>query len=268
MTRDLVTTGPLLAGRTALVSGAGPGMGRDIALLLADHGAHVVLGARRAEAVAGLAEEITARGGAADGVRLDITEPGSCRAAVDAALAASGRLDVLVNNAFSEGNFRTVESSDLGEWRATMEVNLFGTLQMTQAAIPALREVGDGRVVMVNTMSVRRIQARFGAYAASKAALESVTKTLALELGGYGIRVNGIHPGYIWGPSVKAWFAQRAERRGVDPEVVYREVADETCLGYLPQPCEIAGSVLFLASDLSRPVTGQSLGVNAGHWLG
>jgi NAD(P)-dependent dehydrogenase (short-subunit alcohol dehydrogenase family) len=262
-----VMGGRLLEGRTAVISGVGPGMGRDIALLLADHGAHVVLGARREERVAAVVGEIEERGGAATGVRLDITDADSCAAAAAAALDATGRIDVLVNNAFSDGNFRTFEDSDLDEWRATMDVNLWGTLQMTQAVVPAMRERDDGRIVMVNTMSVRRFQARFGAYAASKGALETATKTLAVELGAHGIRVNGIHPGYIWGDSVEAWFEYQAGKRGVDPEVIYREVADETCLGYLPHSSEIAGSVLFFASDLSKPVTGQSLGVNAGHWL-
>jgi NAD(P)-dependent dehydrogenase (short-subunit alcohol dehydrogenase family) len=149
-----------------------------------------------------------------------------------------------------------------------MEVNLWGALRMTQAVVPAMRDRGDGRVVMINTMSVRRIRPRFGAYAASKGALETATKTLAAELGPHGIRVNGIHPGYIWGESVQAYFAHQAQRRATSPDDVYREVADETCLGYLPTAAEVAGSVLFFASDLSRPVTGQSLGVNAGHFLG
>jgi NAD(P)-dependent dehydrogenase (short-subunit alcohol dehydrogenase family) len=129
-------------------------------------------------------------------------------------------------------------------------------------------ERGGGRVVMVNTMSANRIESTYGAYAASKGALESATKTLAVELGRYGIRVNGIHPGYIWGDSVACYFGYLGEKRGVTAEDVYREVADETALGYLPSASEVAGSVVFFASDLSRPVTGQSLDVNSGHWMG
>lgn len=257
----------LLEGRAAIVSGVGPGLGRDVALALAGQGADVVLGARSVERVEAVAAEVEALGRRAVAARLDITEPESCDAAAAACVDAFGRLDVLVNNAFHDGDFARFEEADLDSWRRTMEVNLWGTLRMTQAAVPAMREAGDGRVVMVNTMSVRRIQPRFGAYAASKGALETATKTLALELGRHGIRVNGIHPGYIWGDSVEAYFAHLAERRGTTPDEVYREVADETCLKYLPTSEEIAGSVLFFASDLSRPVTGQSLGVNAGHWL-
>jgi NAD(P)-dependent dehydrogenase (short-subunit alcohol dehydrogenase family) len=262
-----VMSGRLLEGRTAIVSGVGPGMGRDAALLLADHGAHVVLGARTESKVAAVADEVVDRGGSATAVRLDITDPASCTSVASTALEATGRIDVLVNNAFQDGTFRHFEDSDLADWKTTMDVNLWGTLQMTQAVVPAMRDQGRGRIVMVNTMSVRRIQARFGAYATSKGALETATKALAVELGPHGIRVNGIHPGYIWGDSVEAWFAYQASKRDVDPQVVYDEVAGETCLRYLPHSSEIVGSILFFASDLSLPITGQSLGVNCGHWL-
>src|SRR5690606_10038312 len=112
--------GPLLAGRVALVSGIGPGMGRDIALLLASHGADLVLGARTLEACEAVAEEVRALGRRAEPVRLDITDPASCEAAVATAVGRLGGLDVLVNNAFQDGNRRTFEASDLDDWRTTM----------------------------------------------------------------------------------------------------------------------------------------------------
>jgi NAD(P)-dependent dehydrogenase (short-subunit alcohol dehydrogenase family) len=154
-----------------------------------------------------------------------------------------------------------------------MDVNYFGTLQVTQAALPLLKAAaaasGDARIVMVNTMSVHMIEERAGSYAGSKAALGAVTKTLARELGGYGIRVNAVHPGYIWGDSVRIYFEWQAEERGGDAtwQDVYDERAAETCLGYLPHSSEIAGAVVFFASPLARCVTGTALPVNAGHWL-
>jgi NAD(P)-dependent dehydrogenase (short-subunit alcohol dehydrogenase family) len=172
-----------------------------------------------------------------------------------------------VNNAFHDGDFKRFEDADLDAWRQVMEVNFFGSLQLTQAAVPALKQRDDGRIVMVNTMSTQRIRPKFGAYAASKAALATATKTLALELGAHGIRVNGVHPGYIWGDSVEWYLNHQAERRGVPFETVYDEVAGETALNYLPSSAEIAGTVVFLASDLSKPITGQAINVNAGHWF-
>ena len=257
----------LLEGKVAIVSGVGPGLGRDVALLLAEHGADLVLGARSADKVEAVAAEVRERGRKAEVVHLDITDRASCDAAVTAATSAFGRLDVLVNNAFHDGNYKSFEKSDLADWRTTMDVNLFGTLHMTQAAVPALKEAGDGRVVMVNSMAAHKIQGGRGAYSTSKGALETATRMLALELGKHGIRVNGVFPGYIWGPNVEWYFNHLAERRGVTPEEVYRQVADESALRYIAPAREVAGSVLFFASELSRPITGQSLDVNAGHTL-
>jgi NAD(P)-dependent dehydrogenase (short-subunit alcohol dehydrogenase family) len=258
----------LLAGKVALVSGIGPGMGSDISKLFAEHGASLVLGARTVERCEALAAELEEAGTKALAVRLDITDPASCQAAVDVAVERFGRIDVLVNNAFHDGNFKRFIDSDLDTWRVTSDVNLWGTLGLTQAVARQMREQGDGgKVVMINSMSSVRVEERFGAYTASKAALAAATKILAVELGARGIRVNGIHPGYIWGDSVELYFEHLARRKGITPEEQYSEVASETALGYLPPPSEIAEAVVFFASDMSKPITGQALGVNAGHWF-
>ena len=263
----VAAAGPLLAGKVAVVSGVGPGMGRDIALLLATHGASVVLGARTVASCEAVAEEVRAIGAAAETVRLDITDQDSCDAAVAHAVGAFGGVDVLVNNAFQDGDHRRFERADLDDWRTTMDVNLFGTLRMTRAAVPAMVERGGGHVVMINSMSAKRVEAGYGAYAASKAALETASKALAIELGDRGIRVNSVHPGYIWGDKVEWYLDHLGKKRGLTGQDVYDELADETCLKYLPHSSEIAGTVLFFASDLSKPVTGQSLLVNCGHWI-
>jgi NAD(P)-dependent dehydrogenase (short-subunit alcohol dehydrogenase family) len=257
----------LLEGKVAIISGIGPGMGRDIALLFAEHGADVVLGARTRERCEAVADEVRALGRKAEVVTLDITDAAACQGAVEAAVATFGGVDILVNNAFSDGNHRTFERSTLDEWKATMDVNLWGTLQMTEAVVPAMVERGGGRVVMINSMSTHRIEPKYGAYATSKGALETASKALAKELGVHGIRVNSVFPGYIWGPKVAWYFEHLAGKEGITPEAYYERIADETALKYLPHSSEIAGSVLFFASDLSKPVTGQGLDVNAGHWI-
>jgi NAD(P)-dependent dehydrogenase (short-subunit alcohol dehydrogenase family) len=257
----------LLEGKVAIVAGIGPGLGREVALLFARHGADLVVGARRRKQCDQVAEQVRAMGRKAEVVGLDITDGEACQAAVAAATESFGRLDILVNNAFDWGDATDFESADMDRWRQVMEVNLWGTLQMTRTAVPAMKRQGGGRVVMVNSMSAWRIQPATGAYTISKTALEGATRVLAVELGPHGIRVNGVHPGYIYGPSVKAHLQMLAEPRGITAQEVYDEIAAETCLRYLPPSEEIAGSVLFFASDLSAPVTGQSLGVNAGHWL-
>ena len=258
----------LLEGKVAIVSGIGPGMGRDISLQFAEHGATVVAGARTMSNVDAVVKEIEAIGGDAAGVQLDITDQDSCDAAAATALERFGRIDVLVNNAFSDGDHRSFTSADLDNWRQTMETNFFGTLQLTRSVVPAMKEQGEGRIIMINSMSAVRIDPRFGAYAASKAALGAATKTLATELGPFGIRVNAVHPGYIWSDKQKMWFEYLASRNGITYEEQFESIAGTAALRYLPDSSEIAGAVVFFASDLAKPITGQALHVNAGHWFG
>ena len=257
----------LLEGKVAIVSGIGPGMGRDISLRFAEEGADVVLAARRSKMTAKVADEVKERGGRALCVQCDISDNDACVSLVEQATAEFGGVDVLVNNAFHGGDYTPFMDGDLQSWRETMDTNFFGTLQLTKAVVPSMRERGGGHIVMVNTMSVHRPQDGYGAYAASKNALAMATKTLALELGKDGIRVNGIHPGYIWGDSVEWYFGELAKQRGISAQEVYDEIAEETALKYLPHSSEIAGAVLFYASDLSQCITGTSLPVNAGHFM-
>ncbi|MBS1836827.1 MAG: SDR family oxidoreductase [Actinobacteria bacterium] len=264
----------MLEDRTAVVTGVGPVMGRDIALALAREGADVALVARSDVTVPSVAAEIEAMGRRAVPVYGNIADGTDCaRIATEVAAAFGGTLDVLVNSAFYGGLDGRFEDADLDRWQRPIKVNYLGTLRLTQAVLPQLKAAGaargDARIVMVNTMSVQHLEAGAGAYAGSKAALGAVAKTLALELGGYGIRVNSVHPGYIWGESVKIYFQWQADERGGDTtwETVYEERAAETALGYLPHSSEIAGAVVFFASPLARCITGTALPVNAGHWM-
>jgi len=258
----------LLEGRVAIVSGIGPGMGRDISLQFAEHGACVVAGARTKANVDALVDELKSVGNEALGVQLDITDQASCDAAVAAALDRFGQVDVLVNNAFDDGDHRSFASADLDNWRRTMETNFFGTLQLIRAVVPAMKERGEGRIVNINSMSAVKVEPRYGAYAASKSALATVTKTLALELGAFGIRVNAVHPGYIWSEKLQMYFQYLADRNGITYDEQFESIVSTTALGYLPHSSEIAGAVVFLASDLAKPITGQAIHVNAGHYFG
>jgi NAD(P)-dependent dehydrogenase (short-subunit alcohol dehydrogenase family) len=255
----------LLEGKVAVIAGVGPGLGRATAETFARNGADVVLSARTTETASKVADDVRALGRRALVVPCDVTDPAACAALTEATVNEFGHLDVLVFNAFREGPHRTVEAADLDDWRTTMEVNFFGSLHLVRAATPHLRQVDAGRIVLVNTMSVQQAQTRFGGYAASKAAVAMICKTLALELGPDGIRVNGVFPGYIWDYAVEWYFKHKASQRGVEPQVVYDEIAAETALGYIPTSEEVADTILFFASDLSRACTGVALPVNAGH---
>jgi NAD(P)-dependent dehydrogenase (short-subunit alcohol dehydrogenase family) len=257
----------LLDGRVAIVSGIGPGMGRSIALAFAREGADVALAARTEKAVAGLAAEVRALGRRALAVPTDIVRPEDCRRLAETAHAELGRIDVLVNNAFRSEPHDLVEEAHMEDWRAIFDVNVFGSVGLSQAVIPYMKAQQSGSIVMINSMSMRLIEPRFGGYAASKGALMTAMQTMAKELGAHGIRVNAVVPGYIWGPALKFYFKQLAARQGTTPQAVYQEIASRTALGRIPDSDEIAGAVVFFASDLSRAITGQALDVNAGHYF-
>ena len=267
MTTPTHRQGALLENRVGLVSGVGPGIGRSLALALAREGADVALVARNEATLHGIAAEIEALGRRAVPVRADITRPGDCRRVAEATHSAFGRIDILVNNAFvSQPRVRFMEG-DLRAWRQTMDVNFWGSMEMTHAVVPFMRELGDARVIMIGSGSALVAAEGFGAYSGSKGALLSATRVLAKELGAWGIRVNTLIPGSTDTQNTRDYHEKAAKDRGVDVEVVRAEFTDMTALGYLPSPDEVADAAVFFASPLARAVTGQYLHVNGGSQL-
>ncbi len=256
----------LLTDRVAIVSGIGPGMGRDISLAFAREGADVVLAARSAGNLEAIAAEVRAHGRKALCVPTDIAQPEDCQRLADAAAAEFGRVDILVNNAYAGGPEPKIEDADLAAWRHVFEVNVFGSLQLSKAVIPHMKARG-GSIIFINSMSMRIIESGFGSYAASKGALMTAAQTLAQEVGAYNIRVNSVVPGYIWGAVLVGYFKMLAKQQKTTPEAVYAQIASHTALNHIPTSEEIAGAVVFFASDLSRVITGQALDVNGGHFF-
>lgn len=254
----------LLKDKTAIVSGVGPGLGKEIALAFAREGADVALGARTESYLEEVRGEIEALGRRAVVSRTDITDRGECDALVQAAVDAFGHLDVLVHNAFAPDAFQLFEDVDLAAWRHIMDVNLFGSLQLTQAAIPHMKSRGAGSIVFVNSMIIRKVLPLQGGYATSKGALMTAAQVLAKELGPHGIRVNSIVPGWMWGPSVEMYFQMQEAQTGRSVQEHYDEIASQIVLGEIPPDDDCANAAVFFASDLSRVITGQSLDVNGG----
>ncbi|WP_410605761.1 SDR family oxidoreductase [Amycolatopsis sp. lyj-90] len=255
----------LLKDKVIVVSGVGPGLGRSIAVRGAAAGADVVLAARTESRLAEVAKEVDALGRRAVTVPTDITDDASAANLAEAALKAFGRVDALVNNAFAIPPIMDLADVDLADVRAGFETNVLAALRLTRLFTPSLQESG-GSVVMINSAVLRHSRRTFGAYKMAKASLLALAQSLASELGPRGIRVNSVAPGYIWADSLKWYFAYLAKERGVTPEQVYAETAETIDLRRLPEPDEIADTVVFLASSLARCVTGQCLDVNAGEY--
>jgi NAD(P)-dependent dehydrogenase (short-subunit alcohol dehydrogenase family) len=255
-----------LAGKTALISGVGPGLGRDIALVLAREGAQLVLSARRAEVIEHIADEVRQVGAQVLCVPADITVADDCERVVAAATEFGG-LHVLVNNAFAFGPRERLTDRDVDEWRPAVEVNLFGTVRLSVAAATVMAGAVGGSIVMINSQAMRRNHPQRGLYSASKAALLSAAQTLAGEFGPSNVRVNSVVPGQVWGPPLQEFFAERAQRRGMTLDEVYAEVARTLPLRRIPTGADVAEAVLFFAADGSAAITGQSLDVNGGNWF-
>jgi NAD(P)-dependent dehydrogenase (short-subunit alcohol dehydrogenase family) len=254
----------LLAGKVAIVSGVGPGLGRELALAFAREGASVVLGARREGFLQEVAGEIETAGGTALVVPTNIVDREHCARLVDTAVGELGGVDCLVNNAFRMDTFEPFETVDLDTWRKISDVNVFGTLQLTQRAVVPMKARGSGSVVFVGSMIVRKVQPNQGGYAVSKAALLTAAQVLAAELGPAGIRVNTVLPGAMWGPNVQTYLGMLAEANGTTEQEEHDRMAADTALRLIPPDEDVANAAVFLASDLARVITGQSLDVNGG----
>jgi NAD(P)-dependent dehydrogenase (short-subunit alcohol dehydrogenase family) len=259
----------LLQGRSCIVSGVGPGTGKAIALALGREGGDVVLACRTESVAAEVAKEVQdVTGVRAVAVAADITRAEDRDKLVQAAESAFGGIDVLVNNAFATGRPGPLESIDLAKtWRTPFEVNVFGTLLLSQAVALSMKKRGGGSIVMIGTMAARRPEAFLAGYGASKAALLAATQSFASELGRYGIRVNCVVPGAIDGGNLRVHFKNEAARLGQTEDEVVARFAGKSALHKIATPEEVASAVLFFASGMSSAVTGQSLDVNCGEWF-
>jgi NAD(P)-dependent dehydrogenase (short-subunit alcohol dehydrogenase family) len=254
----------LLKDKVVVVSGVGPGLGREIARACAREGADLVLGARTATFLDEVAAEVSAGGRQAVTVPTDITKVDQCAALIAGAVDAFGRVDCLVNSAFRPDVFRTFEDVDLDIWRKIFEVNVFGSLQLTKAALPQMKAQGGGSIVFINSMVMRKVLPLQGGYASSKGALLTAARVLAKELGVYRIRVNSVVPGWMLGPPVEGYLHIMASANGTTRDEEYAKIAADIPLGLIPPDEDCANAVVFFASDLSAVITGQSLHVNGG----
>ena len=255
----------ILKGKTAIVSGVGAGLGIEIVRCLAEAGANLVLGdidpANLAEAGRRLGEAPHA------GLETDIRDPKACEALAALAVSRFGEVDILINDAFKAEAPGSFEQADMAEWRAVADVNLWGTLNMIRAALPALKASKAGAIVNINTHGSEALDPDFGGYTSSKAALQHLTRHLAREFGPYGIRVNGVHPGPMDAMPRQKFLKAQAAALGTTADSLDAPARERTALGHLASAEDVARAAVFLASPLARSITGQALFVDSGAWM-
>ncbi|MEU1183540.1 SDR family oxidoreductase [Streptomyces sp. NPDC005820] len=258
----------LLADRTVVVSGVGAGLGHQVAAAVVRDGGNAVLAARTEANLAKSAAEIDPDGTHTAWRATDITDEGQCDALAGLALERFGGIDAVVQVAAWDSYFGGLEDADFTTWQSVIDVNLLGSLRITRACLPGLRERG-GSVVFIGTQSAVAApsQVRQAAYAASKGALTSAMYSLARELGPHRIRVNTVLPGWMWGPPVQAYVHFTAATEGVPEDEVLARLTDRMALPDLATDGDVADAAVFLASDRARAITGQSLLVNAGELM-
>jgi NAD(P)-dependent dehydrogenase (short-subunit alcohol dehydrogenase family) len=257
------TSGLELAGKVAVVTGAGKGIGRAIALRLGAAGARVVLAGRDRSA---LEETADALGGAGRGlvVTTDVTSPDSVAALAETTTSELGQVDVLVNNSGVGGPAGALWDVSLEDWEDTLRVNLTGCFLASRAFLPAMVRQRSGSVVFIGSMTGKRPLLHRAPYAASKLGLLGLCRTLALDAAPFGVRVNLVSPGFVEGPRLDWVVDKQATAHGGTASDVRSNMAAAAPLGRFVDPEDVAEAVLFLAGHRAKNVTGEDLNVSAG----
>ena len=256
-----------LLGKTALVTGAGSGIGKATALLLAREGANVAVLSRTAEEIDAVAAEIEKAGGKAISIPADVSDDADMKSVVAKVVERFGALDIVVANAGINGVWAPIEDITPDEWDQTISVNLRGTFLTIHHAVPRLEAAGGGAIVIISSINGTRTFTSPGAsaYSATKAAQVTMAQQLALELGPRKIRVNAVCPG-----AIESEIDDNTEKRGVEKTEIKVEFpnGDIPITGGEPGKAEdVADVVLFLVSDASKHITGTPVWIDGGQSL-
>jgi len=257
----------LLEDKVIIVSGVGPGLGREVAAAAVRDGASVMISARRQANLEAAAAEIDPDGKTVAWKVTDICDEAQCEALVARAVERFGRVDGLVNVAAMDGVIGGLDG-DMAAWRQTLETNVMGTLGMVRATVPALKEAGGGSIVFIGSQTTfwpAPLTPQL-IYGASKGALASAVWFLNRELGPSRIRVNTVVPTWMWGPPVEGYVEYMVQSEGITKEEAIGRITGPMPLGEIPSDGDVADAVTFFLSDRARMITAQTLFVNAGEF--
>jgi 3-oxoacyl-[acyl-carrier protein] reductase len=247
---------PLLKDKVALVTGAAAGIGEATAQLFAEEGAHVVVYDREGDDAESVARTIRAAGGSAFAVAGDVRDAATVKGAIDRVVAAHGHFDILINNAGIYPRRAVLEISEQ-EWDEVLSVNLKGVFQCTRLALPRMIAQRSGKIINISSVNFHVGSPNFSHYIASKGGIIGFTRALARELGPHNIHINAITPG-----AVRTEAEKRIATQAQVDAIVVRQ-----CLNHRVLPLDIARTCLFLASEWSDAITGQTINVDCGYAL-
>ena len=259
----MMPSGGRLGGKVALITGAGRGIGREIAIRYAQEGASVALVARTTTEIEAVAVEIALSGGRSIAVPADVTSAEAVREAVDRTASELGPVDILVNSA---GVYHVAHflEHDLDQWKRVFEVNVHGTFIACQAVLPSMIERRSGRIIQIASTAGKWGTRYQSAYNASKHAVLGLTKCLALEMAESGIRVNAICPAFVEGSMIDEQLPNLARILGGDAEAARQALIARIPIGRFVRVDEIPPLAVYLASDESEGMTGQAITLDGG----
>lgn len=247
----------LLKGKTAIVTGGGRGIGRAIARRLAGEGAAVLIASRSAKEIDEVATEIQQAGGHAESIPADVSKQPECEKIVRRARDAFGAVHILVNNAGTLGPVAPAEGTTPQQWDDVIAINLTSVFLMSRLVVPEMYERNSGAILNISSVAAKAAFPMNSAYAAAKAGVLGLTRTLAAEGARKGVRVNAISPGPVG--DTKMWHELEGQLGPMSGHIV-----DGILQGRLQTSDEIAAAALFLVSDQASGITGQTLNVDGG----
>ena len=255
----------LLKGQVAIITGGGRGIGRAIARALATEGAAVVITARTESEVRLVAGEIQKAGGRATALAADVAHEADCENVVHAAREAFGAIHILVNNAGIYGPVQPAENITPRQWDEVLAVNLRSAFLLSRLVLPEMYARGSGSILNISSTAAKAAYQWNSPYAASKAALLGLTRTLAAEAAPHGVRVNAVCPGPVAGTKMSEELRRGlASQSGSDEAIIGQQMSLGTLQGRPQTAEEIAAAALFLVSSRASAITGQTLNVDGG----
>ena len=255
----------LLNDKVAIITGGGRGIGRAIARRFASEGASVLVAARTSKEVSAVAAEIQAAGQRAAAISADVAQESGCQKIVEEARKRFGQIDILVNNAGLLGPVKAAEEISPAEWDEVIAVNLRGPFLLSRLVLPEMYRRGSGVIINISSVAAKAAFQWNSSYAASKAGLVGLTRTLAAESARKGVRVNAICPGPVAETEMSQALGQAlAERLQMDAEKLFQGFLQGILQGRAQTADEVAAAALFLASSEASAITGQTMNVDGG----